>query len=186
MQSPAPADILSYHARRRLRRAIQFVAATMRTTKIEEVSSTGAPVAELKYLPDVQVQLGAVRQPPESRGAGPLRPDIAAWARLRQTSVIIAHLRDPLPDLAEVVFTLAFYDVGVATFERYFLWTEPGSCPLSGQRWWMIGGNDNDILIQLGREGPVPTLTKPWKTEEEREAGEARADALISAFIWNG
>src|SRR5438132_14055535 len=77
MQSPAPADILSYHARRRLRRAIQFVAATMRTTKIEEVSSTGAPVAELKYLPEVQVQLGAVRQPPESRGAGPLRPDIA-------------------------------------------------------------------------------------------------------------
>jgi hypothetical protein len=184
MQSPAPADILSFNARRRLRRTIQFVAATMRTTKIEEVSSTGAPVAELRYLPEVQIQLGAVRQPPDLRGTSRLRPDIAAWARARQTSVLIAHLRDPLPELAEVVFTIAFYDVGVATFERYFLWTQPASHPRSGEQWWLIG--DNNILIQLGREGPVPTLTKPWSSEEEREAGEARADALISAFIWNG
>ncbi|MGA9580772.1 MAG: hypothetical protein WBR13_02240 [Allosphingosinicella sp.] len=94
-------------------------------------------------------------------------------------------MRDPIADIAEVTFDVAYTDGGPVTLiRRLSLFTD-------SKRFWLVGRTGpGEILFRLTRHGLIPTLTQPWindtggAAEREPWRGITTADRLLSAYIW--
>jgi hypothetical protein len=156
-----------------------FLAATMSGGEGQSLHPLGCPVAYLRYFrrPDVDIAI--------VRGAGPPSREIVGWVRRRQTTCLLGHLwdREPYADLAIDVYlsdagTGPGAGRGVAVLDDRHLYT------INCRKFWLVGRYDEPLLLALTRDGPVPTLTRPFDSEAEFERGKANADKLLSALLW--
>jgi hypothetical protein len=181
MEDDSLESIVSLAKRRRLRRALEFFAATMGTTFDDTRPTPAHRFDDLKQLCGLSIDVAAVR------AIGPkLRRELLAHVRAHQRSAFLVHLRDPLEGIVEVSngIDLALFDVGVCILDRLSLWT-------NGSGWWIVG-RPGDVLFRLTKEGPIPTLTPPWTyagispadAGRQRWNGIAAAEQLFAAYVW--
>ncbi|HEX8309664.1 MAG TPA: hypothetical protein VF614_00005 [Chthoniobacteraceae bacterium] len=174
-------SIVSLAKRRRLRRALEFLAVTMGATFDDTHPTPAHRFGDLKQLCGLPIDVAAVR------AIGPkLRRELLAHVRAHQRSALMVHLRDPVEGIVEISngIDLALYDVGVCVLDGLSLWTE-------GKGWWLVG-RPGDVLFRLTKQGPVPTLTPPWTyagissadAGRQRWNGIAAAEQLFAAYVW--
>lgn len=181
MTDELPESIVSLAKRRRLRRALEFLATTMGTTFDDTRPAPSHPFDDLKQLSGLQIDVAAVR----AIGLK-LRRALLAHVRARQRSAIVVRLHDPVEGIAEIsgAIDLVLFDVGVCLLNDLSLWTD-------GRGWWLLG-RPGDVMFRLTKEGPVPTLTPPWTyagisaadAGRQRWNGIAAAEQLFAAYVW--
>ena len=179
MTPPPKSEILSLDAARRARDAAHFLAATMTGRNGKRPRLAGCPLPHLRYYqrPDVDIAIVRGKEPP-------LR-DVVDWVRRRQVTCMVGRLWDRKP-FAELVVSVFLSDAntgpnsgrGVAVLDNLHLFTP------DGVRWSLAGRLEDPLLLMLTRDGPVPTLTKPYASEDELVRGKTNADKLLSAALW--
>jgi|GEM_PF-3046018 len=180
MNDELPESIVSLAKRRRLRRTLEFLAATMGTRLDDSKPAPGHRFGDLKQLAGLPIDVAAVRAI-----APKLRRELLAHVRFFRRSCILARLRDPVADIAEVTLEVALWDVGVAILHDLSIYTD-------GRKWWLIG-RPGDVLFRLTEEGPIPTMTQPWAqlrssaadAGRRRWSGISEAERLFADYIWS-
>jgi hypothetical protein len=176
MKKSDPAPVVDLNQQRRLRRAATFIAKAMSTGAMEPPAGEIDRGTYTRYLPGVDLDLSV------GRGAGPAVSKMLSWARRRAKNLLVLQLRDPSAAVVEARVHIVLVDGGVAFFPNYRLFS---SEPCRGHpRWWLIDVV-NPIVFHLGREGPVPTLSRPFSRAAERERGLAIAEQKLADFIVN-
>lgn len=171
MNSSPRSGVLSLDEARRAKHAALFLAATMSGGQGQSLNRLGCPVAHLRYFKRPDVDIGIVR------GAGPPSRHIVNWVRRRQVTCMVGRLWEREP-FAELSVDTYLEERGVAVLENYNLWTR--DC----FRYWLVGRIGDPLLLELTRDGPVPTLTRPFRNEDELNRGKTTADELLSALLW--
>jgi hypothetical protein len=172
MTASLKAEVLSLDEARRARHAILFLAATMSGGDGQSLSRLGCPIPQLRYFRHPDVDIGIIR------GAGPPCREVAAWARRRQVSCMVGRLWDRRP-FAELIVEIYLADgSGSDPFGDLHLWTA------DHDRWWLVGRLEDPLLFALTRDGPIPTLTRPYRDEDDFVQGKTNADKLLSALLW--
>ena len=171
MNLSSQTSVLSLDEARRAKYAALFLAATMTGGQGQSLNRLGGPVAHLRYFKRPDVDIGIVR------GAGPPSRHIVTWVRRRQVTCMVGRLWEREP-FAELSVDTYLEDRGVAVLQDYHLWTS--DCT----RFWLVGRFDDALLLQLTKAGPVPTLTRPFRDEDELNRGRTTADQLLSALLW--
>jgi hypothetical protein len=180
MNSPHQSGVLSLDEARRAHNALLFLAATMGGKNGKRPRLVGRPVPHMRYFQRPDVDIAIVR------GAEPPVRDMVDWVRRRQTTCMIGRLWDRKP-FAELVLTVFLSDAhtgpnsgrGVAALDNELHLFTP-----DGDRWWLAGRLEDPLLFALTRDGPVPTLAKPFRNEDELVRGKTSADKLLSAALW--
>jgi hypothetical protein len=180
MNDDPPESIVSLAKRRRLRRTLEFLAATMGTRLDDSKPAPAHRFGDLKQLAGLAIDVAAVRAI-----APKLRRELLAHVRLRRQSCILARLRDPIENIVEITVDVALWDVGVCTLHDLSLYN-------SGENFWLIG-RPGDVLFRLTKEGPIPTMTEPWAhprisaedAGRQRWSGISEAERLLSDYIWS-
>ncbi len=179
MNPPPQSGVLSLDEARRAHNAGRFLAATMTCKNGKRPRLVNCPLAHLRYYQRPDVDIAIVR------GSEPEIRDVVDWVRRRQNTCMIGRLWDRKP-FAELVVSVFLSDAhtgpssgrGVAVLDNLHLFTP------DGERWWLTGRVEDPLLLALTRDGPVPTLTKPYQSEDELSRGKTQADKLLSAVIW--
>ena len=177
--NPPESEIASLDEARRALKAAQLVAATMSAMNGKRPRLAGCPLPHLRYYQRPDVDIAIVR------GAEPRIRDVVDWVRRRQVTCMVARLWDRKP-FAELVVSVFLTDAhtgpssgrGVAVLDDLHLFTP------DGDRWWLAGRLADPLVLALTKDGPVPTLTKPYENEDELVQGKTRADKLLSAALW--
>lgn len=170
MSSAHPPDVPSEAELRRIRRAQRFLAARMSARIGEMLDDQELPIEGLRHFPGPNVDIGVVR------GRAPHQRDMLAWARHRQLTLMAARLSES-EDGDELTVDTYLWDVGVVILNQFLLFTP------SGESWWLVGKGVEVISLKLTHEGPVATLTRPYRDEGELAHGLATASRLLSASL---
>ncbi|HEX8125181.1 MAG TPA: hypothetical protein VF548_06330 [Allosphingosinicella sp.] len=81
---------------------------------------------------------------------------------------------------AELTVDTYFADgAGGGALHGLHLWTA------DHERWWLVGRLSDPLLLALTRDGPVPSLSRPFRDEDELVRGKTKADELLSALLWS-
>lgn len=179
MNTPPKSAIPSLDAARRAHNAAQLLAATMAAKNGKRPRLGDCPLPYLRYYQRPDVDIAIVR------GSEPPIPDVVNWVRRRQNTCMVGRLWDRKP-FAELVVSVFLSDAhtgpssgrGVAILDDLHLFTP------DGDRWWLAGRLEDPLLLAMTRDGPVPTLTKPYQSEDELVRGKTQADKLLSAALW--
>ncbi|HEX8481129.1 MAG TPA: hypothetical protein VF650_04425 [Allosphingosinicella sp.] len=173
MNPSSQAGVLSLDAARRAKHALLFLGATMSGGQGQSLSRLGSPVAPLRYFQRPDIDIGVVR------GAGPPSREVVAWVKRRQVACMIGRLWEREP-FAELTVDTYFADgAGAGNLDNLHLWTSD-----SGDRFWLAGRLNDPLLLKLTRDGPVPTLSRPFRDEDGLARGKTNADRLLSALLW--
>jgi hypothetical protein len=173
-------SIVSLAKRRRLRRTLEFLAATMGMRLDDSSPTPSHRFDDLKQLAGLPIDVAVVRAIAPKQ-----RRELLAHVRFRRQSSILARLRDPVEGIAELTLDVALYDVGVAILHDLSIYTD-------GTKWWLIG-RPGDVLFRLTEEGPIPTMTEPWTAlassaahaGRQRWSGISEAERLFADYIWS-
>lgn len=181
MNDKLPESIVSLAKRRRLRRALEFLAATMGTRLDDSSPAPSHRFDDMKQAAGLPFDVAVVRV------TGPkLRRELLAFVRRRQRGCLLMWLRDPVENLAELKVDVVLYDGGgVAILHDLDLHCD-------GRRFYLIGRPGN-VLFRLTDEGPIPTMTEPWAhlgmsaagAGRERWSGISDAERLFADYIWS-
>jgi hypothetical protein len=173
MNTSSQAGVLSLDEARRAKHALLFLGATMSGGQGQSLSRFGSPVAPLRYFRRPDIDIGIVR------GAGPPSREVVGWVKRRQVACMIGRLWEREP-FAELTVDTYFADgAGAGNLDNLHLWTSDG-----GDRFWLAGRFNDPLLLKLTRDGPVPTLSRPFRDEDELACGKTQADQLLSALLW--
>lgn len=179
--NPPKSDIASLDEARRALQSTQFLAATMAARNGKRPRLAGSPLPQIRYYQRPDVDIAIVR------GPEPRIRDVVDWVRRRQTTCMVGRLWDRKP-FAEMVLSVFLSDAhtgpnsgrGVAILDNLHLFTPDPD----GKVWYLAGRLEDPLLLVLTRDGPAPTLTKPYATEDELVRGKTNADKLLSAALW--
>jgi hypothetical protein len=172
MNLSSQAGVLSLDAARRAKHALLFLGATMSGGHGQSLSRFGSPVAPLRYFRRPDIDIGIVR------GAGPPSREVVAWVKRRQVACMIGRIWEREP-FAELTVDTYFADgAGAGNLDNLHLWT------LDCTSFWLVGRIGDPLLLRLTRDGPVPTLSRPFRDEDELARGKTNADRLLSALLW--
>lgn len=168
-----PTNLVSLDQRRRSQRVLQFFAELLGGGSPQDVAGLTTPLPKVKHLPRLGMDIAVTRDPAPAHMEA-----ILAFARRRQVGFILVRFRDPAPELAEALVTVALFDANLAVLDEL--------APLSpeGFRWWLVGRNSGDVHIRITKDGFVPTLTEPWKQEDDRNAFISKAEQILAARVW--
>jgi hypothetical protein len=180
MNDEPPESIVSLAKRRRLRRTLEFLAATMGTGLGDSSPTPSHRFDDLKQLAGLPIDIAVVRTIAPKQ-----RRELLSHVRFRRQTCILARLRDPVEGIAELTIDVALYDVGVAILYDLSIYTD-------GRKWWLIG-RPHDVLFRLTEEGPIPTMTEPWarsgtsaaEAGRRRWSGISEAERLFADYIWS-
>lgn len=174
-------SIVSLARRRRLRRALEFLAATMGTRLDDRGPGPAHHFDDMKQLAGLPFDVAVLR------ATGPkLRRELLAFVRRRQRGCLLVWLRDPVEFLAELKVDVVLYDGGgVAILHDLDLYCD-------SRRFYLIG-RPGDVLFRLTEEGPIPTMTEPWAATassaahagRRRWSGISEAEGLFADYIWS-
>jgi hypothetical protein len=172
--NPSPQPIvLSLDEARRARHAALLLGATMSGGQGQSLSHLGSPVAQLRYFRRPDIDIGIVR------GDAPPSGEVVAWVRRRQVACMIGKLWEREPFIELAVDTYFADGAGAGVLGNLHLWT------LDCIAFWLVGRIGDPLLLKLTKDGPVPTLTRPFKDEDELIRGKTNADELLSALLWS-
>lgn len=167
--TPRPPDPAATGQRRR-RLAQTFLAARMSARIGDSLGDEEPPIAGLRHYPRPNIDIGVVH------GAAPPQRDLVAWARRRRLTLMAARLSPGEGGDGMTVDTY-LWDVGVVILNDFRLFTPKGDA------WWLVGSGDEAVSLRLTHEGPVATLVRPYRDEQERVRGLARASKLLEASL---
>ena len=160
--NPSPADL------RRSWRMQLFLAGRMSARIGEDPGDREPPIPGLRHFPGPNVDIGV------ALGEQPAQREMLAWARFRQLTVMVAQV--PRSEAGTLTIDTYLWDVGVVILNRFHLFT-----PNDGT-WWLVGKGVEVISLKLTHEGPVPTLTRPYRDEAQLAQGLAAAESELRAF----
>jgi hypothetical protein len=173
MNLSSQAGVLSLDAARRAKHALLFLGATMSGGQGQSLSRFSSPVAPLRYFQRPDIDIGIVR------GIDPPCREVVAWVKRRQVACMIGRLWEREP-FAELTVDTYFADgAGGGALHGLHLWTA------DHERWWLVGRLSDPLLLALTRDGPVPSLSRPFRDEDELVRGKTNADELLSALLWS-
>jgi hypothetical protein len=69
------------------------------------------------------------------------------------------------------------WDVGVVILNDFRLFTP------NGEAWWLVGSGEEVVSLRLTHEGPIATLIRPYRDEQERVRGLVMASELLGASL---
>ena len=170
MSRPPKSQAVSLADSRRVTRAILFLASTMSGGEGRVPKDLECPIPGLKHFagPNVDIAVAA--------GALPAERKILAWVRCRQIVCMIGRMsgRGAQSDLAVDVYLA---DGGIVALSGYRLFFADDDQP------WLVGKADDVVALRLTREGPVPTLEKPFRDTFELVRGVAKAAELLARSL---
>jgi hypothetical protein len=172
MNPSSQPTVLSLDEARRARHAALILGATMSGGQGQSLSRLGSPVAQLRYFQRPDIDIGIVR------GAAPSSREVVAWVRRRQVTCMIGKLWEREPFIELTIDTYFAYGAGAGALDNLHLWT------LDCIGFWLVGRIGDPLLLRLTKDGPIPTLTRPFKDEDELARGKTNADELLSALLW--
>lgn len=159
-------------AKRRLRRALDFIAGLTRSKERQTVESPHPIVSDMYTISGLGLDIGVTRDVVPARR-------ILAWTRLRQTSLILVRMRDPADPLVELTVDICLRDSGAVLLAGYSLFTT------DARDWWFVG-RDGELLLRIDPAGLVPTVTEQWNSEDAKWSGISEAEAWAGSYIWGG
>jgi hypothetical protein len=128
------------------------------------------PIAALRHYPGPNVDIGVFY------GAAPPQRDLMGWAQRRRLTLMAARLSPGQGGNGMIVDTY-LWDVGVVILNDFHLFTP------NGEAWWLVGSGQEIVTLRLTYEGPVATLVRPYRDEQERVRGLAMASELLETSL---
>lgn len=138
----------------------------------EDPGDREPPIPGLRHFPGPNVDIGV------ALGTKLAQREMLAWARLRQLTVMAAQV--PRSEGGALTVDTYLWDVGVVILNCFHLFTPDGGS------WWLVGKGVEVVSLKLTHEGPVPTLTRPYRDETQLTEGLAAAESELRAFLRAG
>lgn len=107
-----------------------------------------------------------------------LRQEMLNWCRAEQRPLILARVRAPIENIAELVLDVAFSEGPGAALLTNLQLAFFGDVP------WLLS-NPDEIHLRITEDGLVPTLTQP-ASARIRARAIFEADTRFSEFLWSG
>ncbi len=166
--APQPPNLSAADLRQSWRTQL-FLAGRMSARIGEDPGDREPPIPGLRHIAGPNVDIGV------ALGTKPAQRDMLAWARLRQLTVMAAQVRRS--EGGTLTVDTYLWDVGVVILNHFHLFTP------ADDSWWLVGRGVEVVSLKLTHEGPVPTLTRPYRNESQLAQGLAAAESELRAFL---
>lgn len=170
MTRPPKTSLASLEDARRAKRAARILAETMSAGTGESLESIACPIPGLRHFASAKLDFAVLAE------AVPAERKILAWVRRRQITCMIGRLSGggARPSLAVDVYLA---DGGIVALTDYRLFFPDDDQP------WLVGKDDDVVALRLTREGPVPTLAKPFRDTFELVRGVTKAGEFLARHL---